>query len=64
MPLKKTNKNVTEQLASNSVLMQSFLLDFKPWWRELVQRRLNNLHAIRACIRGLLPESIQTSSVY
>ncbi len=50
MPLKKTNKNVTEQLTSNSVLTQSFLLDFKPWWRELVQRCLNNLHAIRACI--------------
>ncbi len=45
MPFKKTNKNVTEQLTSNSAL------DFETWCRELVQCCLNNSHAICACIR-------------
>ncbi len=45
MPFKKTNKSVTEHLTSNSAL------GFETWCRELVQRCLNNSHAICACIR-------------
>ncbi len=59
--LKKTNTDVTEQLTSNQIFCSnqksarstdfSRALDFEPWRRKLVQPCLNNLHAIRACIR-------------
>ncbi len=45
---KKNNTNLTEQLMSNSFSTDFFrALDFEPWHRELVQRCLNNLHAIK-----------------
>ncbi len=49
---KKMNTNVTEQLPSNCFSADfSCALDFEPWRRELVQRCLNNLQAICACMR-------------